>query len=166
MHKTEQPKTYINGSGSSRSRAGEEGFTLIEAACALVIILIALLGVAFAFTYSITYNAGNHSRSQALAVLQEEVEKLRAAKFTPTRTDAILTGGVKAARVVPSPSGAQFRIDVSVDNDPLIAGIQTEAAVPDSTLKEITVSATLTNPSPGWQLAVPATIIVRRVRAN
>jgi type II secretory pathway pseudopilin PulG len=152
--------------GSALERTGEEGFTLIEAACSLVIILIALLGVAFAFTYSVTYNAGNHSRSQALAVLQEEVEKLRAAKFTPTQTDTSLTGGVKTAKIVPSPGGAQFRIEVSVDNDPFTAGIQTEAASPNPTLKEITVTATLTNPSPGWQMAVPASIILRRVRAN
>ena len=57
---------------------GQAGFTLIEAACALVIILIALLGVVFAFTYAVNYNAGNSSRSQALAALQQEVEQLRA----------------------------------------------------------------------------------------
>lgn len=151
---------------TSSPKKGEEGFTLIEAACALVIILIALLGVVFAFTYSVTYNAGNNSRSQALAVLQQEVEQLRAAKFTPSVTDSVLTGGTKTPKIVSSPSGAQFRIEVFVDNDPFASGIQDDAAVGSPTLKEITVTATLTNPSPGWQMAVPATIILRRVRAN
>jgi type II secretory pathway pseudopilin PulG len=145
---------------------GEKGFTLIEACCALVIILVALLGVAFAFTYSVTYNAGNSSRSQALAVLQQEVEQLRAAKFTPTITDSSLTGGTKAPKSVTSPGGSTFIVQVIVDNDPLTDGVQTEATTPNTTLKEITVTATLSNSSPGWQTALPATIVMRRVRAN
>src|SRR6476469_6298049 len=86
-------------------RSGEQGFTLVETTCALVIILISLLGVAFSFTYAINYNAGNQSRAQALALLQQEVEQIRAAKFTPTVTDSALTGGVKASRSALSPTG-------------------------------------------------------------
>jgi type II secretory pathway pseudopilin PulG len=142
------------------------GFTLIEACCALVIILIALLGVVFAFTYAINYNAGNASRSQALAVLQQEVEQLRAAKFTPSVTDTALTGGTKADRNVVDPDGKAFTVQVAVDNDPFTDGVQTEATVPNPTLKEIRVTAKLASPSPGWQTAIPATIILRRVRAN
>ena len=144
----------------------EAGFTLIEAACALVIILIALLGVVFAFTYAVNYNAGNSSRSQALAALQQEVEQLRAAKFTPTITDSVLTGGIKADRTVTNSSGNSFIIGVQVDNDPFTAGVQNDAAAPNPTLKEIRVSARLASPSPGWQTAIPAVIILRRVRAN
>lgn len=148
------------------SDKGESGFTLIEAACALVIILIALLGVVFAFTYAVSYNAGNTSRSQALAVLQQEVEQLRAAKFTPAITDSVLTGGVKANKTVTNSSGNSFVIGVEVDNDPFTSGIQNDTAVPKPTLKEIRVSARLASPSPGWQTAIPAVIILRRVRAN
>ena len=36
--------------------AQQSGFTLIEVAVAMVIILVALLGVVFTFTYAITYN--------------------------------------------------------------------------------------------------------------
>src|SRR6185369_4212537 len=82
------------------SNPKESGFTLIEVAVAMVIILIALLGVVFTFTYAIMYNMGNNSRSQALAVLQQEVEQMRAKKFTPTATDTELSGGAKAARDV------------------------------------------------------------------
>lgn len=142
----------------------ENGFTLIEVAFALVIILIALLGVVFTFTYVINYNAGNNVRSQALAVLQQEVEQLRSGKFTPTITDSDLTGGIKAPKAVSPPGGGQFTINVVVDNNPLVAGVQDES-VP-TTLKEITVTASLAAPSPGWQTAVPAKIILRRTRAN
>lgn len=147
-------------------RQAEAGFTLIEASCALVIIIIALLGVAFAITYSINYNAGNYSRSQALAVLQQEVEQLRAAKFTPAVTDTALTGGVKATKTITSPTGASFLVDIVVDNDPFTAGVQDEGAAPGTTLKEISVTTRLASPSPGWQTAIPSTIILRRVRAN
>ena len=60
------------------------GFTLIEMVIALVIFFIAVLGVFAAITYATRYNRGNSQRSQALAVLQREVEFLRSAKFTPS----------------------------------------------------------------------------------
>jgi type II secretory pathway pseudopilin PulG len=145
---------------------GEGGFTLIEAAIALVIILVALLGVVSTFAYVINYNAGNNSRSQALAVLQQRVEILRAAKFTPTVTDAALSGGTKAPLTITTPTGTQFTIQVVVDNDPFTAGVQDDSEVTNPTLKEITVTSRLASPSPGWQTAIPATIIMRRTRAN
>lgn len=148
----------------SKNRAGESGFSLIEVAVAMVIMLVALLGVFFTFTYAITYNAGNNSRAQALAVLQEEVERLRSLKFTPTVTDADLQGGTRTPRTVVSPNGGTFSVTVFVDNDPFTPGIQDET-VPTS-IKEIEVRVKLEHPSPGWQAAVPATVFLRRVRSN
>ena len=151
---------------AGQPRSGEAGFSLIEVAVAMVVVLIALLGVFFTLTYAITYNAGNNSRAQALAVLQEEVERLRALKFTPYSTDADLQGGVRPVRIVVSPNGGTFGVRVTVDNDPLTDGIQTEADVPNPTIKEVEVRVRLEHPSPGWQAAVPATIVMRRVRSN
>lgn len=162
---THTPRYGVAGDPHS-DRTGEKGSTLIEVACALVIILVALLGVAFAFTYAINYNAGNSSRSKSLAVLQQEVEQLRAAKFTPTITDTALSGGIKTPKSVTAPTGERFTVTISVDNAPLTAGIQDDAAVPNPTLKEISVTSQLASPSPGWQTAIPATVILRRVRAN
>ena len=147
-------------------RPGESGFTLIETMCAMVIILIAMLGVAFAFTYAINYNAGNQSRSQALALLQQEVEQLRAAKFTPGVTDSALTGGTKAAKAVVSPTGTHFTVLIVVDNDPFTGGVQDDTNVPNPTMKEVTITTKLESPSPGWQTAIPATVILRRTRSN
>ena len=149
------------------SRPNEAGFTLIEVACALVIILVALLGVVFSFTYVVNYNAGNDARSQTLAVLQQQVEQLRAAKFTPTITGDALTGGTHTPANVTTTAGLQFHITYVVDNDPFTDGIQSAEPIPStSTLKQITVTATLASPSPGWQLAVPATAVLRRTRGN
>ncbi len=141
----------------------ESGFTLIEVAVAMLVIMIALLGVFVTFTWAITYNAGNNSRAQALAVLQEEVERLRSLKFTPSFTDADLAGGTRAPRIVVSPNGGTFGVRVEVDDDPATAGTQIDA---NSPLKEIRVAVRLERPSPGWQAAVPATVIMRRVRSN
>jgi prepilin-type N-terminal cleavage/methylation domain-containing protein len=157
----------LDESPSLRTDAkSEAGFSLIEVAVAMVVILIALLGVFFTLTYAITYNAGNNSRAQALAVLQEEVERLRALKFTPYFTDADLRGGERPVRIVESVNGGTFGVRVTVDNDPEAEGTQTEADVPNPTIKEIEVRVRLEHPSPGWQAAVPATIVMRRVRSN
>ena len=154
------------GDAPPAARDGEKGFTLVETTCALVIILISLLGIAFSFTYAINYNAGNQSRAQALGLLQQEVEQIRAAKFTPNVTDPALTGGVKASRSVLSPTGTHFTVQDTVDNDPFTAGVQDDTAAPNSTLKEITIIIRLEAPSPGWQTAVPATVVLRRTRSN
>jgi prepilin-type N-terminal cleavage/methylation domain-containing protein len=139
------------------------GFTLIEVIIAMVILMIVLLGVFVSFTYAVNYNAGNNSRAQALSVLQQEIELLRSAKFTPSITDANLLGGVKATRIVSSADGNRFRVQITVDDDPFAGGVQIDTT---KTLKEITLTITLEKPTPGWQTAVPARVILRRVRAN
>jgi prepilin-type N-terminal cleavage/methylation domain-containing protein len=144
-------------------KSGEQGFTLVEVIIAFVVFLIALLGVFSGFAFSINYNAGNYSRAQALTVLQREVEHLRTAKFTPYITDASLTGGTKAPRTVVSADGNRYIIRTIVDDDPFTAGVQTELA---KKFKEITITVSLENPTPGWQTAVPVTTVLRRVRAN
>ena len=140
------------------------GFTLIEVVVALVIITVALLGIFATFTYAINYNAGNNSRAQALAVLQQEVEQIRAAKFTPYSTDTTLTGGVKALKTVNSADGSAFNVQIIVDNNPFAANVQDETT--PTSLKEVTITVTLASPTPGWQTSVPATVILRRVRGN
>ena len=147
-----------------KQNSGEAGFSLIEVIIAFMIFLVALLGVFITFTYAVNYNAGNNSRAQALAVMQREVEQIRSYKFTPTGTDAQLTGGVKATKTVTSADNNRFKVGITVDNDPATAGVQGETTV--TTIKEITITVTLDRPTPGWQTAVPSTVILRRVRAN
>jgi prepilin-type N-terminal cleavage/methylation domain-containing protein len=163
-----------NVSGDTGSE--EAGFSLVEVSIAMLIILIALLGVFATFTYAISYNAGNNSRVQAIAVLQREVELLRSAKFTPTVTDAFtpgvpddgrrdIRGGEKPSRNTTSADGNRYVVETKIDNDPLTDGIQSTNES-TSTIKEITVTVRLDSPTPGWQTSVPATVVLRRVRAN
>jgi type II secretory pathway pseudopilin PulG len=144
-------------------KSSENGFSLVEAIIALMILTVALISVVLLFTYATQRNTGNNLKSQALAVLQQEVEQLRAAKFTPQVTDAVLTGGTKAARIVTSADGSPFQVLVTVDDDPTTNGVQINTA---STLKEVTLNVSTQNAAEAWVRAVPTTIVFRRVRSN
>lgn len=141
----------------------QAGFSLVEVIIALLILLVVLLGVFATFVYAINYNSGNNARSQGLTVLQKQAERMRSAKYTPTFTDPDLAGGVKAAVPANTLDGNQFKIDVTVDDDPFTDGVQINNS---TTMKEVLIKVTLASPTPGWQTAVPTTIVMRRVRAN
>ena len=171
-------KVKENFRDSGSGGLGQKGFTLIEVTIAMIIFLVALLGVFVTFTYAVNYNNGNSSRAQALAILQREVELFRAAKFTPNTTDNTtstnpddgrrdLRGGVKTTRTVTASNGSRFLVAVVVDDDPFTANTPTNPQVDATkTLKEISITVTLDNPTPGWQTSIPTTVVLRRVRAN
>lgn len=146
-----------------KSHRGESGFSLVEVIIALLVFLIVLLGVFGTFVYAINYNAGNNARSQALTVLQQEAELIRSAKYTPTFTDSTLTGGTKTPKPATSEDGNRFIVQVVVDDDPSTDGLQINSA---TTIKEINITVTLESPTPGWQTALPSTVVMRRVQAN
>ena len=150
------------------SKKFQNGFSLVEVTIAMVVCLVVMLGLVTVFTFAVSYNAGNNSRSQALAIMQQQVELARSAKFTRNRTDNDpsrfdLTGGTKAAKIINGADGGRFRVEISVDDDPTTPIIDVNTA---TTLKEIIISVTLDSPSPGWQTAIPAKVIMRRTRAN
>lgn len=160
---SEEIKLAPPDAGSDRATDGSAGFTLIETVFALVIIMIALLGVAQAFTYAVLYNSGNAARSQSLAILQQEVELLRAAKWTSAGLDPLLASGDAAPVYRNAPNGGTFRIDKRVDDDPFTDGVQND---PTSQLKEVTMTVSVAYTVPGWQTAVPITMRMRRTRGN
>lgn len=154
----------------------QSGFSLIEVIIALIILMVSILGVFAVFAYATTYNTGNNMRSQALSVLQKEVEMIRSAKFTPTITDNYtpgttddgrrdLTGGTKASRTVTAVDGTKYTVDTIVDNDPITTGVQS-ANDTTTTLKEITITVTPQAKNGNWVVAYPTKIVFRRVRAN
>jgi uncharacterized protein (TIGR02598 family) len=149
----------------------QTGFSLVEVVIALVILLVALLGVFMTFTYAINYNSGNYARTRALVVLQQEVERMRSGKFTNGVTDdgqngkPDLRGGVQTPRTVRTDDDQHiFRVSVTIDDNPSTPNVVDVNA--NTTLKHITITVTSVSPTPGWQTAVPATAVIRRVRAN
>src|ERR1041385_7774856 len=64
----------------------QQGFTLLEAAKALVVLMIIGLGIASLFTYAIRANSNADDRELALAIAQKRMEWLRTIPFnTQTR---------------------------------------------------------------------------------
>jgi prepilin-type N-terminal cleavage/methylation domain-containing protein len=160
---TKRLKSLFSVQRSEPKNSDQLGFSLIEVSIAMVVFLIAVLGVFMSFAYAVSYNSGNSSRAQALALLQQKVEEMRSKRFVPTFMDNDLKGGTKAPIILNGRDNNPYRIDIVVDDDPFTAGVQ----VDDTKLfKEISVTVRLEAPTPGWQSSVPATIILRRVRGN
>ena len=137
------------GGNPARRNATESGFTLIETSIAMVLLMVAGLGVASLFTYSIRYNSGGEDRALAISIAQQQIEQLRSVPYT----DAVLN--VSAATVL-SPNtvsnGRTYRVTKTVtgsNNSP--------AGTP--TLKTITIRVDPLRP--GWA-GFP--VIVRTIR--
>lgn len=160
----EKKRITKQSAGSENQHGSTAGFTLMEVMVAFSIFFIVLLGVLATFTYAVNYNAGNSSRAQALALLQQKVEVMRSKKYTPGFTDTDLLGGSKTPQTVTGADGFKYVIKVDVDNDPFTPGIQGETTA--TTIKEVSVTIKLDRPTPGWQTSVPATVVLRRTRAN
>jgi prepilin-type N-terminal cleavage/methylation domain-containing protein len=129
----------------------QKGFTLIETSIAMVIMMVAGLGVVSLFTYSISFNSGGNDRAVAISIAQQHIEQLRSVKFT----DAILN--VSAATVLAPDTlsnGRTYRVTRTVtgsNND--VSG--------NPTLKTITIRVDPV--SPGWA-GFP--VILRTIRTS
>ena len=66
----------------------QDGFTLLETAMAMVVMMIGGLGIAAVFAYAVKNNTGARDRAVSLAVAQQEVERLRALSFNDVALNA------------------------------------------------------------------------------
>jgi type II secretory pathway pseudopilin PulG len=83
----------------SKAAAGQQGFTLLEAAISLVVLMVIGLGVASLFTYAVSANAKADDRELAMAIAQERMEWLRTIPFTTQTRNvayAYAQGGLQA----------------------------------------------------------------------
>jgi type II secretory pathway pseudopilin PulG len=77
----------------------QAGFTLLEAAVALVILMIIGLGIASLFTYAIQANGRADDRELAMTIAQKRMEWLRTIPFTTQTRDVAYSfpnGGLQA----------------------------------------------------------------------
>jgi Tfp pilus assembly protein PilV len=143
-----------------RRDEGERGFTLVETAIALLIMMIVMLASASLFAFSIFNNTSGSDRAQTLAVAQQTLEILRNAPFSSAGTGAALSAGTITQNNVMrgglNDSGARPYTIVStvVDTTP--------------TIKTITVRVTPTGAGPAWTIgpAASVTITTQRARAD
>ena len=89
----------VNNPPATQARTGQGGFTLLETAIALVVMVVMALGSVSLFTYAIKYDTGANDRAIALAIAQQRMERLRRTSFsdptfaTPTSTDSYTIAG-------------------------------------------------------------------------
>ena len=75
MSKNEQQRSV------SQSRAGEDGFTLIEAAIAMLVSVVGLVAVAGTFAIAVKTNANAQNMTTATTFAQDKLEQLETATF-------------------------------------------------------------------------------------
>jgi Tfp pilus assembly protein PilV len=70
-----RPKTGVK-------KTSEHGFTLLETAIALVVMMVMSLAAASLFVFAIKYDTGANDRALALSIAQQRMERLRRTPFT------------------------------------------------------------------------------------
>lgn len=126
--------------GMRVARDNERGFTVIETSIALVVLMIATLGVASLFLYAINYNAGANDRALAVAIAQQQMERLRKTPFAQVTTPAQPEPDIVMA-------GRSYGIVTTVGGT--------------ATLKQITIQITPRSAGPGW-IRTPVVVVTQR----
>jgi len=126
----------------------QEGFTLLEAAIALVILMIIGLGIASLFTYAIRANSSADDRELAMAIAQKRMEWLRTIPFT-TQTRHVAYSYPNGGLEVTSTAGVSETVTNAGRSYTVVTIIQNLSTVPagnpdagEPTSKSIQVSVT------------------------
>ena len=96
---------------SQSKRRQEKGFTLLETATALLVMMIGGLGICAVFAYAIKNNTGSRDRAAAIAVAQQQMERFRQVTFL----DAALTAGPTTTATVES-AGRTYQVRTTITN--------------------------------------------------
>jgi Tfp pilus assembly protein PilV len=155
---------WIRPDDAIRPIPGEQGFSLLEAVIALLLMTIVALGSASLFSYSIYNNSGSSDRATSMAIAQEALELSRSAQFNSTGTDATLAGGTTSQTGIVR-GRRSFNLTKTVDDDPSTPNLQVNAA---TNFKSITVTVVPQNTGRGWALGAGGTItlITQRSRTD
>jgi uncharacterized protein (TIGR02598 family) len=126
----------------------QQGFTLLEAAIALVILMIIGLGIASLFTYAIQANGNANDRELSMAIAQKRMEWLRTIPFT-TQTRHVAysfpNGGLEATSTdgvteTITSTGRGYTVRTIISNLSFVPVGNPDAGEP--TLKRIQLSVT------------------------
>jgi Tfp pilus assembly protein PilV len=131
-----------------RHTNNQAGFTLLEAAIALVILMVIGLGIASLFTYAIQANSSADDRELAMAIAQKRMEWLRTIPFT-TQTRHVAYSYPNGGLEVTSTSGVSETVTNAGRSYTVLTIIQNVSTVPagnpdagEPTVKSIQVSVT------------------------
>ncbi len=135
-------RTAVNGGAAQR------GFTVLEAAIAMVILMIIGLGIASLFTYSIQANGRADDRELAMTIAQKRMEWLRTIPFT-TQTRSVAysypDGGLAATATAGvsetvTSAGRSYTVNTIISDQNFVPVGQPDAGA--CTRKSIQVSVT------------------------
>lgn len=118
----------------NNNRSQQGGFTLLETAVAMVVMMIGGLGIAGVFVYAVRNNNGSRDRAIAIAVAQQEIERLRNLQFNNAALNATAT--------LPAP--------VTVSNGGRTFSMRTTILNTTPTLKTIQIRVTPLSNSNAW----------------
>lgn len=116
----------------------ERGFTLMETAIALLVMMIAALGISSLFVYSMQNNVGGNERALAMAVAQQQLEQIRSVSFD----DATLAVGTTTLPTVRS-GDRDYTVVKRITEE-------TNANESGKRLKRIAISVTPSAGGPNW----------------
>ena len=135
----------------------DRGFTLLEAAIAMVILMIIGLGIASLFTYAIGANSRADDRELAMAIAQKRMEWLRTIPFT-TQTRSVAysfpDGGLQATSVdgvteTVTSAGRSYIVNTVIQDLSFVpAGVHDAGA---ATVKSIQVSVIPSTATTGFE---------------
>jgi prepilin-type N-terminal cleavage/methylation domain-containing protein len=143
------------------SDSGQQGFSLLEAMIALVLMLIVALGSASLFSFSIYNNSGGSDRATSLAIAQQALEMARSAPFNSTTTHESLDGGSEDQEVVRD--GRRFIVTRTIDDNPATLGTEID---PNTNLKRITITVVPRSIGRGWAFGAGGTVNLYTLRAR
>lgn len=89
----------------------QDGFSLLETAVAMVVMMIGGLGIAAVFAYAVKNNTGSRDRAVAIAVAQQEIERLRSLPFLDPALNA--TPSLGTASTVTN-GGRSYRLRTTI----------------------------------------------------
>jgi Tfp pilus assembly protein PilV len=126
----------------------EQGFTLMETAVSLVIMMVIGLGAASLFAYATNSNSGATDRELAMAVSQKRMEWLRNMPFSVTTRNLAYSypnGGLGATSSsgtteTETSSGRTYTVLTRIENTNVVPAGQPDAGEP--TVKTITITVT------------------------
>lgn len=127
----------------------ESGFTLMETAIALLVLMIAGLGIASLFMFSMRNNVGGSDRALAMAVAQQQLEQLRSVSFD----DATLAVGTPDPYTVRS-GERDYRVVRRITEE-------TNANGTGKRLKRIAISVTPSATGANWT-SLPVVLVTYR----
>ena len=154
-------------SNENQIAASQRGFTLLEAAIALVILMVIGLGIASLFTYSISANSRADDRELAMAIAQKRMEWMRTIPFT-TQTRSVAysypNGGLAATATAGvtetvTNAGRSYTVITTISDLNFVPAGNPDAGA--CTLKRIQVSVT-----PAFATTAFETVTVSTLRST